>query len=80
MERVIDGISAVLRADQLDIIDGAYSQVDVTEMSLEMLMIFLRIPYVRRAELPSWKSFLEKVRAEGKRRGVKDKNFLKGLI
>jgi hypothetical protein len=80
LERIIDGLTDTLRAGRYDLVDAAFREVNPAEMSLEAMMAFLRIPFMVRAELEEWKTFLGAVRNEGKRRGVSSPHFLKGLV
>jgi hypothetical protein len=80
LAKLVEGLTATLRVGRLDIVNNAYRDVQIEQMSLEAMMAFLRVPYVVRGRLDRWRGFLAKVRAEGARRHVNSPHFLKGLI
>jgi len=78
--RIVDGINAALNADKFYVINGALGSADVSVMSLEAMVAFLRVPFTARFRLNKWHQFLQKARNEMNQRGLDSTRLLRGLV
>lgn len=78
MGEIFDGINDSLSAANWGIVDDALSEANPAQMSVDAIVVFARVPFMAKAHLRNWQSFLKRAKAELARRGESD-TTLSGL-
>jgi hypothetical protein len=75
----INGLNILLKDRDFDLIDKIFQGLNVTEISPEMMLAFIRTTFAARSKLGEWFHLRDRVRAELSSRRFDPDTLLKGL-
>ena len=75
----INGLNIVLKDRNFELMDAIFHQLDVTKLSPEMMLTFVRTTFAVRSKLGGWAQLRERIRAELPSRSLDPEALMKGL-
>jgi hypothetical protein len=75
----INGLNIVLKDRNFELMDAIFHQLDVTKLSPEMMLAFVRTTFAARSKLGEWAQLRERTRAELSSRSLDPEVLMKGL-